>query len=273
MNSQVNNLKGSKSKTVPGWTISGVKNGPWNIENAAQWGCDKAFWFGWDHPGATSISTTLHGKGEAILDFGNCNAMGDVTVYKNDIKLSSVGAEKVDQVEFEFHDGDVLKITENQGIIQFNDLEIVECNLCSDLEDLDIVWFDAHDLNFGCIGLVKKETNSEDAEKFCVSRGYRLVEIYDQNQQDFIVDKCTEIGPGSSIKGFWIGLKRTQGTSTWKWLDSDAIPEFTAWGGAEPHEGPNSDLLAFLDEVYGYKWVDMKKSANIQGKPICQKLN
>ena len=115
--------------------------------------------------------------------------------------------------------------------------------------------------------------NSEDAEKFCVSRGYHLVEIYDQNQQDFIVDKCTEIGPGSSVKGFWIGLKRTQGTSTWKWLDSDAIPEFTAWGGGEPHEGPNSDLLAFLHEVYGYKWVDMKKSANILGKPICQKLN
>ena len=67
--------------------------------------------------------------------------------------------------------------------------------LCSDLDDLDIVWFDAHHLNFGCIGLVKKEMNSEDAEKFCVSRGYHLVEIYDQNQRDFIVDKCTEIGP------------------------------------------------------------------------------
>ena len=45
----------------------------------------------------------------------------------NDIKLSSVGAGKVDQVEFEFQDGDVLKISENQGIIQFNDLKIVEC--------------------------------------------------------------------------------------------------------------------------------------------------
>ena len=133
MNSQVNNLKGSKSKTVSGWTISGVKNGPWNIENAAQWGCDKASWFGWDHPGATSISTTLHGKGEAILDFGNCNAMGDVTVYKNDIKLSSVGAGKVDQVEFEFQDGDVLTITEESerytsAVIQFNSLDFISCS-------------------------------------------------------------------------------------------------------------------------------------------------
>ena len=119
-------MKGSKSETVSGWTFNEVKYGPWN-ENATQWGCDKGSWFGWTWPGEASISTTLHGKGEAILDFGNCNAMGDVTVYKNDIKLSSVGAGKVDQVEFEFHDGDVLKITENQGIIQFNDLKIVEC--------------------------------------------------------------------------------------------------------------------------------------------------
>ena len=114
---------------------------------------------------------------------------------------------------------------------------------------------------------------SSEAENYCAEKGYHLVEINDQNQQDFIVNKCTKIGPGESIKGFWIGLKRTEGTSTWKWLNSDATPEFTAWGGGEPHEGPNSDLLAFLHEVYGYKWVDMKKSANIQGKPICQKLN
>ena len=128
MNTQVNNLKGSNSKTVSGWTISGAGNGPWNLSKYIP--CtDEAPWFGWKYPGVTSISTTLHGKGKAILDFENCNAYptGDVTVYKNDIKLSSVGANKGDQVEFEFHDGDVLKITENQGIIQFNDLKIVEC--------------------------------------------------------------------------------------------------------------------------------------------------
>ena len=121
---------------------------------------------------------------------------------------------------------------------------------------------------------IENYMNFSEARNFCTSKGYRFVEIYDQNQQDFIAEKCTDIRPGPlSNDGFWIGLKRTQGTSTWKWLDSDAIPEFTAWGGGEPHEGPNSDLLAFLHEVYGYKWVDMKKSANIQGKPICQKLN
>ena len=93
--------------------------------------------------------------------------------------------------------------------------------ICSSLEDPDIEWFDAKHLQFGCIGFVKTEMKSPEAEKYCASRGYRLVEIYNQNQQDFIAEKCTEIRPGPlSNDGFWIGLKRMQGTSTWKWLDS-----------------------------------------------------
>ena len=128
LNSHVNNLKGSQLETVSGWTFSGVQYGPWN-KDAANWGCAEASWFGWDYPGAASISTTLFGKGKAILEFGNCYSKGDVAVYKNDVEISSVGAKKKDKVEFEFHDGDVLKITElNTAIIQFNNLEIVGCS-------------------------------------------------------------------------------------------------------------------------------------------------
>ena len=128
MNSQVNNLKGSKSETVSGWTFNGVKSGPWN-ENATQWGrgCAKASWFGWAWPEEASIIFTLHGKGKATLEFGNCHKTGNVALYLNDVKLSSVGANKEAQVEFEFNDGDVLKITENKAIIQFNNLRIVGC--------------------------------------------------------------------------------------------------------------------------------------------------
>ena len=129
LNSHVNNLKGSQSETVSGWTFSGVTSGPWN-KDAAKWGCPSwTSWFGWDYPGAASISTTLYGKGKAFLEFGNCHSQGDVAVYKNDVQLSSVGAKKEDKVEFEFNDGDVLKITElNTAIIQFNNLEIVGCS-------------------------------------------------------------------------------------------------------------------------------------------------
>ena len=128
MNSHVNNLKGSKSTTVSGWTFTAVKKGPWNLV-AAKWGCTEASWFGFVYPGDASISTTLLGKGKAILEFGNCHSGGNVAAYKNDVELSSVGAKTEDQIEFEFQDGDVIKITEhNTAIIQFNDLKIVGCS-------------------------------------------------------------------------------------------------------------------------------------------------
>ena len=140
---------------------------------------------------------------------------------------------------------------------------------CSCLEDLDIDWFDAKHLQFGCIGLVKTEMKSSEAENYCVSRGYRLVEIYDQNQQDFMVEKCSEIVP--SGLGFWIGLKRTQGTSTWKWLDSDIIPKFTAWSG-EPYNG-DDELLAVAHKYHAYKWAEFNKPNYYNSNPICQILN
>ena len=61
------------------------------------------------------------------MDFGNCNKQGIVVAYKNGIQIASVGASATSKVEFEFSDGDVIKITEFGGIIQFNDLEIVKC--------------------------------------------------------------------------------------------------------------------------------------------------
>ena len=64
------------------------------------------------------------------MEFGNCHSDGNVAAYKNDVQLSSVGANTEDQIEFEFQDGDVIKITEhNEAIIQFNDLKIVGCSL------------------------------------------------------------------------------------------------------------------------------------------------
>ena len=64
------------------------------------------------------------------MEFGNClETGGQAVAYKNDVELASVGAfSTAIKVEFEYHDGDVIKISElNMAIIQFNDLEIVEC--------------------------------------------------------------------------------------------------------------------------------------------------
>ena len=126
LNSQVNKLKGSSSATDSGWTFNGVKNGLWN-ENATEWGCANASWFGWAWPEEASINTTLHGKGEAILEYGNCHKRGNVAVHLNGIRLSDVGPKKEVQVGFEFNDGDELQITEYKAIIQFNYLRIVGC--------------------------------------------------------------------------------------------------------------------------------------------------
>ena len=43
MNPNVNNLKGSTSQTVTGWTLDGLTNGPWNTAGASI-GCSS--WFG-----------------------------------------------------------------------------------------------------------------------------------------------------------------------------------------------------------------------------------
>ena len=148
---------------------------------------------------------------------------------------------------------------------------------CNNLGDPDIEWFDAKHLQFGCIGFVKIEMRPPEAEKYCMSRGYRLVEIYNQNQQDFIAEKCTEIAGTGPREHFWIGLKRINGTSTWKWLDSDVIPEFTAWDTSQgqPSNAIGGDLLAIAYSRLGYKWADFNNDSifkNNEGKPICQKL-
>ena len=123
-NSHVNNLKGSESQTVSGWIFDSLTDGPWN-SNA----CSGASWHGWNAGAAEgSISTTLHGSGKAILDFGNCNWGGTVVAYKNGVEVASVGSSATHKIEFEFVDGDVIKMTEfSNGILQFNDLEIVKC--------------------------------------------------------------------------------------------------------------------------------------------------
>ena len=128
-NSHINELKGSISKDVPGWTFDGLNYGPWK-QNAANWGtCSKGSWFGFAYPGDGSISTVLNGNGKAVLEFGNCWTTGKVAVYLNGNEIASVGAKGEDQVEFDFQDGAEVKIVEHgECIIQFNDLHIIECS-------------------------------------------------------------------------------------------------------------------------------------------------
>ena len=61
------------------------------------------------------------------MDFGNCWTKGTVSVYLNDVEIASASAATEVTVEFEFHDGFVLKFVELQSIIQFNGFSVIEC--------------------------------------------------------------------------------------------------------------------------------------------------
>ena len=105
------------------WTVD---YGPWSGPDGY---CSNAHvcWYGWGG-GVGSISTILHGNGRAFLNFGNCYTGGQVKVSKNDIEILSLDGLTTAQIEIEFQDGDVIKLSEhNVGVIQFNDLSIVEC--------------------------------------------------------------------------------------------------------------------------------------------------
>ena len=120
-----------------------MANGPWN-----KWdfqpgygnynpmftipGCmQAASWYGWNYPGDSSISTTLHGNGKAVLEFGNCNSGGKVVALINDEEISCVGPGTYN-VTFEFQDGDELKISESgdesYAIMHFNGLKFISCS-------------------------------------------------------------------------------------------------------------------------------------------------
>ena len=62
-----------KTKSTRGWVVD-CTYGSWQAApSVVSNNCEN--WFGWNHPGVGSISTTLIGHGKAELDFGNCNAV------------------------------------------------------------------------------------------------------------------------------------------------------------------------------------------------------
>ena len=107
------------------------------FQGANVWGPAKAAchsegtWYGWGNSGAVGkISTVLKESGRAKLDFGNCwREPEDVFVYLNDKEIASAPKNTPSKtVEFDFNDGDVLKLEEpGKNIISFNDFEIIYC--------------------------------------------------------------------------------------------------------------------------------------------------
>ena len=85
-------------------------------------------WFGWSFDAKVgTVSTTLLGNGEATLDFGNCWDQGEVKVYLNDKEVASAQKNTTSKtVSFNFHDGDILKLSDEgpNSVITINDITL-----------------------------------------------------------------------------------------------------------------------------------------------------
>ena len=108
-NFHLNNLLKSTSKsTANGWKVD-CNDGVWKTPSYR----DCKNWFGWkSNTPVGSISTKLNGSGQARLDFGNCHYEGQVKSFKNDVEIASLEGHTWAQIEIEFQDGDVIRLTE-----------------------------------------------------------------------------------------------------------------------------------------------------------------
>ena len=123
-----------------------------------------------------------------------------------------------------------------------------------------------------------------EAASFCESRHMRLVEIYGENQNNFIKDLATNHPPDTSESwsfGYWIGLKRVEdiylgntsmSTNTWKWnamkLNCDVDAKFTSFDSyfCDLFYLGNAGIHAYIGENGWCNALDYKKFAN----PLCQ---
>ena len=135
---------------------------------------------------------------------------------------------------------------------------------CDALGGDNVEWIDGTQYHLGCLGFVKSEKLSHNAETFCASLDSHLVEIFNQNQQDFIKQKAQQFR-----NMFWIGLKRF-GSNTWKWINSNQQPNYTAWSPGMPHNG--GAPMAVMHSSYDYNWADVNKNY-YKHYAICQVTN
>ena len=108
-NCNVNKIKGTSSKSVPGWSITmlpllGTQHNDYYNLCRDLGGSTNAndFWAG--YYGGT-ISITLKGCGNAIVNVGNCWKDGTVLVYLDEVKIGEVPKESNHGFTFAYKDG------------------------------------------------------------------------------------------------------------------------------------------------------------------------
>ena len=111
--------------SVLGWAVDCV----YGVLNPHHLADSCSNWYGFTFVTEGSISTTFNGIGRAQLDFGNCYISGTVNATLDGTVIASAPANTPSMlVEFDFHIGSILIITEFGSIIQFNSLDTIQCN-------------------------------------------------------------------------------------------------------------------------------------------------
>ena len=151
--------------------------------------------------------------------------------------------------------------------------------------DCPIFWTDATHVGMGCLYFnTSRPASWIEAQRSCLAAhaGAHLVEILNQEQQDYMVMKAEEIFALTQNNNFvlprnwWIGLTDEAKERKFYWPYSFKEVNFTAWARGYPKNDLNSNYV-HLSYNADYQWNDVEEKgikANDEGShhnyPICQ---
>ena len=138
-------------------------------------------------------------------------------------------------------------------------------------------WVDATDLDLGCLLIGNDYGTFQDANTFCYNNSAHLVEIFTENQMDFMLMQLefleTVTGRG---RAYWAGGTDWNREGQWYWAHSLMPIESFVWysppfdGPAQQPNGDTNDNYMTFYPGLGYYCDDVPNFWD-QGYPICQK--
>merc|ERR1712210_121631 len=99
-----------------------------------------------------------------------------------------------------------------------------------------------------------------------------LVEIFNQEQQDFMVMKAFEAESFTlSEREWWIGMTDDNSEGRWFWIHSLKPADFLPWGVWQP-DGDKTANFGAMFAGFDYRWTDETSAFEYRGGayPICQ---
>ena len=129
-------------------------------------------------------------------------------------------------------------------------------------------WIDTTSVGLGCLHFdIWNYYTWEEARLYCTEMGGRLVEIYNQEQQEVIVTAIHGVG----YRTWWNGATRQARLDSphpaWYWADSMVELEQFGWGEDKP-SGKEDHDCAFMYYGIGFDWMDAP--CHDSYKAVCQ---